>query len=211
MTKALSDPAQILMLAFQDFASAIRALQDLRELRSQKKLHADSMALLRMEVGGEGSCNVEMADLNSPEGALIAALGDMLIGAVSNCAVDTVAREPVGVPGKRSAVKRIDRGICSARLKPLRSCLLPGSFAIVALLRESEMAQLARALTKSRAVVDARAVWVDLELDLDVLIADVLGPSAIFTETPPAKAGGYWFAPATSTDVAALLRSGADA
>lgn len=211
MSRALSDPAQIVMLAFQDFASTIRALQDLRELRSQKKLHADSMALLRMEVGGEGSCCVEIADLNSPEGALIAALGDMLIGAVSNCPEDIVARGPVRAPGKKTAVKRIDRGICSARLKPLRSYLLPGSSAIVALLRESEMAQLATALTKSWAVADARAVWVDLELDLDVLIADILGPSALFTETPPANAGEFWLNPATSTDVAVLLRSGADA
>jgi uncharacterized membrane protein len=176
MSYAASDPAQLLMLAFQDADSAEWAVQDLRELRLHQRIHAESMALLKREASGEASCTVEIADMGCSEAELVAALGGVLVGTLTDNPVDTTAGSPCGSVGDRIAPKRIDRGLFPARLKRLQSYLVADNLAIILLMRKSEVARLASALATSRAIARAKQLWVDLDCDLDTLIADVVGP-----------------------------------
>jgi uncharacterized membrane protein len=176
MRYAASDPAQLLMMAFQDADSAEWALRDLRELRLHQRIHAESMALLKREASGVASCNVEIADIGCPQAELVAALGSVLVGTLTGNPVETAAGSACGSGGNRIAAKRIDRGIFPARLSQLQRYLVADSLAFILLVRKSEVARLASAFATSRAIARAKQVWVDLDSDLDWLIADVLGP-----------------------------------
>jgi hypothetical protein len=169
------DTAQLLMLTFETADSARSAHAELRELRLQGHLRVDASALLTPQASGATTHVVEIDDMECPAGTLLSMLADQLSGKIGDDPRGRVESGQLIAPSGRTALKRIDRGISSARLRRLHSNLLPGTFAVVVLTRASAAMQLAHAVSASRTLGSAKYVWEGLETDLEQLVVDVVG------------------------------------
>jgi hypothetical protein len=181
---ASHDPAQLVVLAFPSTGSFDRALEDLRDLRLRACVHLEAVGQLTPEDNNESACTIDIWDVDSLTGALLAVLADVLVG---KAAVDPVRHTVSALgsaPAARAPVKRIDRGISRVGRQHIHDILMPDSAAIVVLARKSDSAELARAIHATPSLADARRLWVDLHTDLELLVTDVLGAQVTVRHVP---------------------------
>jgi uncharacterized membrane protein len=136
--------SELIILTLVDVATAKEASATLKNLIKKEKASILNVAMLVKDEQGQTSLK-ELGDIGPKQGALFGAVTGGLIGLLAG-PVGAVVGAAAGAATGRAAAKRIDMGLPNEYLKKLQEDLQPGSAAIVALVEQESVPQVAEAL-----------------------------------------------------------------
>lgn len=161
---------ELVVLVSETADTAAEALQALKGAARQGDLAVLNAAVLVKDVGGETSL-VEMEDLDPRHGALFGAITGGLVGLLGG-PIGVVVGAAAGAATGHVAAGRIDMGFPDEYLARLQEGLQPGSSALVTLVEQAWVDEVAETLSRFGGQVLHQAITDDIVMRIAAEAAD---------------------------------------